>query len=154
MTSPCSRFLCQKRERSTWYVIGSMSSSASRCSSSDGSMPSGSTGMYEPRRPSHVSDSRARAVACGLRMTPSVVTTASACTPGISLLAQMSDIRGSSGAWPDRLRDLDDELELAPLVVRGDGVALLDARESALRADREALGWHDLRRLVDAAQDV
>src|SRR6186713_2484368 len=50
--------------------------------------------------------------------------------------------------------DVDDELELAPLVVGRDGVALLDAREPALRADGQALGRDDLRRLLDPAQDV
>ena len=50
--------------------------------------------------------------------------------------------------------DVDDEFELAPLILRGHRVTLLDAREPALRAELETLHRHVAARLLDAVQHV
>src|SRR5512134_1743881 len=59
-----------------------------------------------------------------------------------------------SAATPDLGRRLDDERELALLVVRGNPVAFYRAREPALRAQREPLERNEPRRLVDAALEL
>ena len=51
---------------------------------------------------------------------------------------------------PDLLADSHDQLELAPLVVLGEVVAVMSAREPALRAQRQLVERHDLRCFVDA----
>src|SRR5919106_1418955 len=53
------------------------------------------------------------------------------------------------GSGPGLGRDLDQALELAPLHVLADLVALDGRREAALRADRELLHGHVPGRLVD-----
>src|SRR6266850_3814905 len=58
--------------------------------------------------------------------------------------------RGLGSALPDVARDVDDPLELLPLLVFGELVAVVRARESALRREAEVLQRHILRRLVDA----
>src|ERR687891_1170266 len=55
------------------------------------------------------------------------------------------------GSAPCLGRDLDQALELAPLHVLGDLVALDGRREAALRADRELLHRHVAGCLVDPA---
>ena len=60
---------------------------------------------------------------------------------------------GSVRRAPDLFADGHDELELAPLVVLGELVAVVGAGEPALRAQGEAVEGHDLGGLVEAAAD-
>src|SRR5581483_7138510 len=55
---------------------------------------------------------------------------------------------------PDLASDLCNQLQLAALVVRTEQVAFGHRREPALWTDRELLGRHVLRGLVDAPQQV
>src|SRR5438270_2327480 len=61
--------------------------------------------------------------------------------------------RGRSPVWlvPDLGGDLDDARKLRPLLVLGEQVAVVRAREAALRREAKVLERHELRRLVDAA---
>src|SRR5207237_8950926 len=55
---------------------------------------------------------------------------------------------------PDLGGDLDDARELRPLLVLGEEVAVVRAREAALRRETKALERHELRRLIDAALET
>src|SRR5881296_2357226 len=55
---------------------------------------------------------------------------------------------------PDVPRDLERQPELAPLVVDGDLVAVVRAREPTLRAQAEVLQRHVLRRRLDAPLEI
>jgi hypothetical protein len=55
---------------------------------------------------------------------------------------------------PHLFRDLNDELELLPLLVLGQDVALLGRGEAALRRQRELIERREFRGLVEPPLDV
>src|SRR5882672_4850527 len=61
---------------------------------------------------------------------------------------------GALHGAPDVPRDLERQPELAPLVVDGDLVTVVGAREPTLRAQAEVLQRHVLRRRLDAPLEI
>src|SRR5690606_7452876 len=59
--------------------------------------------------------------------------------------------RSRVSASPDRAGDLDDALELAPLLFLGERVAVVRAREAALRRQAQVLERDEARGLLDPA---
>src|SRR5947209_7835235 len=55
------------------------------------------------------------------------------------------------GLVPDFAGDFDDARELRPLLVLAQEVAVVRAREAALRREAQVLEWYELRGFVDAA---
>src|SRR6478672_6037683 len=62
--------------------------------------------------------------------------------------------RGFLVLSPDLLCRLDQQFELAALVVPGQVVAVIDRREATLRCQGEVLDCHVLRRFLDTAHEV
>ena len=60
------------------------------------------------------------------------------------------DRGGHVSSAPDLARDLDDALELAPLLVRGQRVAVVRAGEAALRRQAEVLEGNEFGGCLDA----
>src|SRR5262245_58723681 len=87
-------------------------------------------------------------------------------TPGCAGRPQTSVLRRSSSllhrsrrtrrsrVLPDLARGVDDKLQLAPLLVLRQEIALHGRREAALRADGQALQRDVLARLLDSADQV
>src|SRR4051794_29923539 len=61
---------------------------------------------------------------------------------------------GPTASAPDLGGGLDDQLQLGPLLVLAEVVALDGRREAALPGERELLERHELRRLVDPPLEV